>query len=138
MKKISVAVCVCDNGGVTFLGKRQSRDRVLIADFIRSAEGKPVCISSFSKTLFADYPEVAILPGVLDGAPDGSVCFVENEPLSAHIDEISTLTVYKWNRIYPYDKKLDVNPEREGFRLSSVSEFEGSSHEKITKEIWRK
>ena len=33
---------------------------------------------------------------------------------------------------------IDVNLEKEGFRLTRVTEFEGKSHEKIRKEVYER
>ena len=52
--------------------------------------------------------------------------------------DISRLIIYNWNRRYPFDRQLDISPAKMGFKLVSVTEFEGSSHEKITKEIYER
>ena len=136
MKKITVAVCVDDNLGMTFLGRRVSKDRVLVSEFMDTAKENRVFINSFSKKIFEAYEKAEIVDSPLEAADDGSYCFIENLPLKSHLDLISTLIIYRWNRIYPYDMKLDVDPEKEGFRLFETKDFAGSSHNKITKEVW--
>ena len=74
----------------------------------------------------------------LDEAESGDFCFIESLPLCNHVEDIEALVIYRWNRIYPYDKTLDIDPQAEGFKLSEVKDFAGSSHEKITKEIYIK
>ena len=138
MNGISVAVCVDDKLGMLFYGKRQSRDRVLIEELIESACGKKIYISSFSKLLFPNDESVTVCEDPLLEAKDGDVCFIENLPLVPYVGKISTLIIYKWNRAYPTDKKLDVDVRACGFKLDSVKEFAGSSHDKITKEIYKR
>ncbi len=44
----------------------------------------------------------------------------------------------KWNRTYPSDLYFDINVQNEQWELIESEEFQGSSHEKITKEIYRR
>jgi hypothetical protein len=73
-----------------------------------------------------------------DETPDGGICFVEMTQLKEHIVDISRLIIYHWNRHYPSDKKLDIEPHMFGFKMTAKYEFVGSSHEKITKGIYEK
>lgn len=138
MKQITVAVCIDDENGRMFGGRRQSRDRVLIADLLREAADRPVYIGEYSKLLFGDDPRVTVCDDPMADCMDGGVCFAEEQPLKPHLGSIGTLILYRWNRLYPADVYLDIDPTKEGFSLVSSSEFEGSSHERITKEVYRK
>ena len=138
MKKITVAVCVDDNLGMTFLGKRVSRDRILVEEFMEMAKGKRVLASTFSKILFQNYPDVMLCDDPFGEASDGDFCFIENLYLRPHLEDIATLVIYRWNRAYPKDMRLDVSPDADGFKLIEVKEFVGSSHDKITKEVYSK
>ncbi len=136
MKKITVAVVLDDNEGMLLFGKRQSRDRVLVADFVDSAGNAPIYASEFSKVLFESYDNVKLCKNPFEEAPDGAVCFIENFLLTPYLDMIDTLVIYRWNRPYHSDVKFDVDVRKTGYKLKSVSEFQGSSHDKITKEIY--
>ena len=138
MKKITVAVCVDDNLGMTFLGKRVSRDRGLTAEFMEMAKGKKVFASPFSKIIFGDYPDVVLCDSPMNEAETGDFCFVENLKLRPYINDVETLVIYRWNRIYPYDMTFDIDPAAEGFILESSMDFVGSSHGKITKEVYKR
>ncbi len=138
MAKIKLAICLDDKQGMLFFGKRQSRDRVLIEDFIRTASGAEVLINSFSKLLFSDYENVRICEDPLGEACEDNFCFIENLKLAPYVEDIDTLIVYRWNRSYPTDMKLDININDCGFRLYSSKDFKGSSHDKITKEIYKR
>ncbi len=48
------------------------------------------------------------------------------------------LVLYRWNRRYPADVYLDIRPEPPGWRLVSREEFSGSSHPRITKEVYQR
>ena len=139
MRQITVAVCVDDQNGMGFGGRRQSRDRVLIADFMSDfPQRTPVFVSEYSHSLFADYPQVRVAANPLSDCEDGGICFVELQPLMPYLDEIETLILYRWNRFYPSDLKFDIPLADSGLSLQSSCQFAGSSHEKITKEVYRK
>ncbi|MBR7098690.1 MAG: ribonuclease Z [Clostridia bacterium] len=138
MKQITVAVCIDDENGRMFGGRRQSRDRVLIADLLREAADRSVYIGEYSRPLFGNDVQVTVCKDPIADCADGGVCFAEEQPLKPHLGSIGVLILYRWNRLYPADVYLDIDPMRDGFSLISSSEFTGSSHEKITKEVYGK
>ena len=140
MKKLTVAVCVDDDNGMTFLGKRQSRDRVLVENFVSDAEnsGKGIYISPFSKLLFADVEGVTVCNSPFSECESEGYVFVENISSSEYIDITDELVIYRWNRKYLSDFRFDTDPIKQGFAFVSSENFVGSSHDKITKEIYRR
>lgn len=129
---MNVAVCIDDNGGMLFNSRRQSRDRILIEDFLRTAENSKVFIRSFSEKLFTEM-NVSVNDNCLLDAEENDFCFIEDEDILPYSAKIRKLIIYKWNRVYPADFYFEMP---EGFTLAEVSEFQGSSHEKITREIY--
>ena len=136
---MTVFVCVDDLGGMTFFGKRQSRDSALIKDLAKHTEDGVLYISDFSERLFEDSEASVIsVPSPLESAGDDGYAFVENLPIAPHKKKINRLVIYKWNRRYPSDKKLDITPDELGMKLKESYDFVGTSHEKITKEIYER
>ena len=136
---MQIIVCVDDKGGMLFNKRRQSRDRLLTADVILGLGDKKIHISSFSTLLFEGFEERCVIDDeLLKNASDEDVCFVENIDLLPYVDKIDKITVYHWNRSYPGDFFFSVDPVREGFELTSTYEFEGYSHDKITREIFER
>lgn len=133
-----VIVCLDDRLGMTFGGRRQSRDRVLVADLCRDlSEGERLLASEYSRILFDGMEaRLTFCEDFLDIAEKGDTCFVENRALAPYLDRIDCLVIYRWNRHYPSDIRFDIDPSTEGFKLTDTYEFAGSSHEKITKEIY--
>ncbi len=138
MKKISVAVCLDDELGMMFFGKRQTRDRVLCAEFLECEKDRKIYVNSFSSALFADAENLVISEEPLSDCGDGNIAFIENLDIKPHISDIVEFIIYRWNRCYPSDKKFDIDLKKEKFELVSYYEFEGSSHENIRKEIYRR
>lgn len=131
---MKIAVCVDDNMGMLFNSRRQSRDRELIKDFVETAKNNSIYIKPFSKILFDEY-KVIIDNNMLNNAQENDFCFLENESILPYIDKVNELIIYRWNRNYPYDFCFEMP---ENFSLKESTEFKGSSHEKITKEIYTK
>ena len=132
-----IIVCIDDKFGVMFDGKRQSRDRGLIDDLMTLAKGRRVVISTYSAPLF-EGREVSINEKTFDVAEEGDFVFIEDGKLLRHLDKIDEIVMYKWNRTYPRDALLDLIPEEHGFKLIDSCDFVGSSHKKITREVYRK
>jgi len=136
-KKITVAVCLDDELGRTFGGRRQSRDRVLLADLLAECGEHALYAERYSETLFPGSAHVTVCDDPMAVCPDGGVCFLETLPIKPRVAQIDRLILYRWNRLYPADFYMDIDPIGAGFVLESVLEFEGSSHARITKEVYR-
>ncbi len=134
-----IIVCVDDRGGMLFNKRRQSRDSAVRSRILSGLNGKRLLMNSYSFGQFeADAAANSVLTAenFLDVAENGDVCFVENISLLPYLDKIETITVYKWNRTYPSNVKLPAELT-DGRTLISTSDFVGSSHEKITEEIYK-
>ncbi len=129
---MTVAVCIDNNSGMLFNSRRQSRDRILLDDFMKSADSSAVYIRHFSEKLFSERKVIAD-DNCLRIAGEKDFCFIEDISILPSSEKIDTLIVYKWNRVYPADFHFEMP---DGFTLTEVSEFKGSSHDKITKEIY--
>ena len=132
------ALCVDQKNGMAFHHRRQSMDRVVRADLLSMADGNPIRMSPYSGHQFTE--EGALLQlkeDPLFEAGPGALCFVEFPPLEPYLERLEGLVLYRWSRVYPADQWLDLDPAAL-FRLISTQEFPGHSHEKITKEVYRK
>ena len=90
---------------------------------------------SYSEGLFEGY-DVNVDAYYLNKATDRDFCFVEKTSLKDYEDKIKTLVLFKWNKVYPSDMKLDVSLDNR--TLESTFDFKGTSHDKITCEVWVK
>ena len=137
---MNICVCVDDSMGMSFFGKRQSRDKLLIQRLLSHAEYDRILTSEYSAPLFADANDgrVCVASDGYASCTERDVCFFELEHITEYADSLQTIIIYKWNRKYPSDKKFPFSPQDKGFTLSSSVEFAGNSHDKITEEIWTK
>ena len=134
---VKLIVCLSDDGGMMFNHRRQSRDRVLIADMIDQTQGAPLWVSPYSAPLFGeDCPHLRVDALPVNAAKVGDYCFVEDTSLPQNLDAVEELILYRWNRLYPSDVYFTLDTS--AFSPQETTEFVGSSHEKITKEILKK
>ena len=130
---MDVIVCIDDNGGMLFGGRRQSRDRVVNEDILSA--GGTLWIAPMSATLF---PDARVSEHFLDEAGAEERCFAEDRALMPYLARIERLILYRWNRVYPYDFCLDIDPAAVGMRLAEQTELVGHSHPSIIKEVWQR
>lgn len=134
-----IIVCLDNQNGMLFNHRRQSRDRAVIVDILQNLNGRILKVRKCSEDIFPVDGETI---WVSDKSPadvlTDEVCFVEDVPLSPVADQIDTLTIYRWNRDYPGDFHLDIDPAKAGLHLQTSTEFPGYSHDKITKEVYVK
>lgn len=129
------AVCIDDHNGMLFNHRRQSQDRLLRADLLQEAAGRPLWMNGYSARQFKEAPEtLRVDEDFLSQAGPGELCFVEDQDLTAWAEKLEGLILYRWNRDYPADFRFTLSLE--GWTLERTEEFAGSSHEKITKEVY--
>ncbi len=136
---MNVIVVIDDKGGMMFNKRRQSKDRGLRKNMLSEVEDAKLWMNAYSFGQFEEEmgTNVCVDEGFVDKAEVGEYCFVENLPLQEHEDRIEKLILYKWNQVYPSDLKLDIDLNSLNWQLVTTEEFEGSSHDKITKEVWK-
>ncbi len=135
---MNVIVCIDDEYGMLFNLRRQSRDRLLRERILMLTKGKKLWMNLYSAKQFEEEcaENMFVDEDFLHNAGNGDYCFVENEDITKHIQKIEKIILYRWNRRYPSDFKFAL--DLSDWTMESTFEFAGSSHEKITEEIYRK
>ena len=118
-----------------FNHRRQSRDRRVYADIVENLGGGKLYLEEASAPLFDSSAPLVISDNPAAEAGFGDACFLEHPPIRPLLVFSNILVIYRWNRIYPADERLDFRPEED--RLLSRIDFPGFSHEKITREIYQ-
>ena len=128
---MTLAVCLDDENGLTFAGRRQSRDKEQLAHLAKKAGH--LFIAPYSEPLGLPCPVTvaASLPG---DAPADAVCFLEQLPADFSLAPFDTLLVYRWHRVYPADVRFPL-PD---WPLADAEDLVGFSHETITCETYRR
>lgn len=126
-----VALCLDDKNGMMFNRRRQSKDALLIENLKEYAQGRTIYIEEHSKTIFDE--SATIIDDILSVAQSNDICFIENNIDYSNVNEF---IIYKWNRVYPSDVVFEKNLS--DYQLIETTDFAGKSHEKITREVYRK
>lgn len=139
-----VYITIDDNNGLMFNKRRQSQDRIQRENMLKHCGDAPLWIREYSQKLFINPEDGSLPPNVMvdndflcHAAPTDH-CFVEGDTLAQWMDKIDTIVIYKWNRKYPSDLRFDFAIIDHQWKRFSVSDFTGSSHNKITREVWKR
>lgn len=137
---MKLIICIDERKGMMFNKRRQSRDSVIISDIIKSYKGgleERFLISEYSEELFENSSlEYKVKRNPMKSGKEKDTCFIEDTWDSEYEDKIEELVIYNWNRHYPSDTYFHMSLEE--YTLIKTEELVGSSHEKITKEIYKK
>ena len=128
--------CVDDNNGMMFNNRRQSQDSALRERAAALSSQSVLWMSEYSAKQFGEAENYRADNDYMSKAADEDFCFVED--LDYSLDNCSEVVLYKWNRHYPADRYFESDLKSLGFSLFSKKEFAGSSHKKITEEIYKK
>ena len=132
-----IFICTDNKNGILFNRRRQSRDEAVLKDILETA-GEKIWMNAYSAKLFSGYSgRIVVEEDFLECAPLGSSSFAENIPLKPYEDRMERLEVYQWNREYPADAYLDLDLSRD-WEVMDQKEFRGTSHEKITRKIYKR
>ena len=131
-------VCVDDRNGMLFHERRQSQDRLLREHILKRTSGNTLWMNRYSYGQFREEncTRIKIWEHFPDGPQPGEYCFVEDMDVAPYESLFEKIILYKWNRQYPSD--LSFSLDLSGWVLTESLDFAGSSHERITEEVYIK
>ena len=133
-----IITCVDNQMGMLFNHRRQSQDRILRDHILKQADSSRLLMNSYSAKQFESSTSIHIDEHFLSNAAPDDICFVEDCHVAPFESQITKIILYKWNRNYPADLYFDIPLTEHGWQLISTKDFAGSSHEKITEEVYTK
>ena len=125
---MNLIVCIANNNGIMFNKRRVSKDALLIERLKGITKENKIYVSEYSKSLFDGFDNLVLS---IENLTNNDFYFLEDEDYNGNIDKI---IIYKWNRDYPADLYFEI--ELSNWTMISSTDFVGSSHDKITKEVW--
>lgn len=132
-----IVVCLDDQDGMLFNQRRQSKDSGLRVRVLELCGEKLLWMNAYSAGQFSETaPNIRVAENFLEKAGAGEYCFVENTDVTNAAERAEGLVIYRWNRCYPSDVKFPTGLFSPRWRLVSTEDFEGSSHERITQEVY--
>ena len=129
-KSMTLYICLDDRNGLQFNKRRQSRDSAVLEDIRSQCTGR-LLIAPFYEKLIQE----AGIPYVLPPEKAGDF-FAEEVPSEELLEQTKKIVIYRWNRHYPADIRWEPDLAAMGFVLKETAEFPGTSHEKITREVY--
>ena len=134
-----VIACVDNDMGMLFNRRRQSQDSRVREKILRLCAGRKLWMNAYSFRQFEPFAaelgeNILVAEDFLVRAGDTDYCLVENVDASAYVDKIEQVVLYRWNRDYPADFYFTV--PLSGWRMLYREDFSGTSHEKITEEVY--
>ena len=131
---------VDDGGGMMFNHRRQSRDRAALQRILDMTATSTLWMNEYSAPLFTEFgtPQVQVDTQFLDKAGLEDYCLVENADVTPYLPFIEKIILFHWNRAYPSDVKFPIKLDSGKWQLISTEDFPGSSHDKITMEVYTK
>ena len=134
---MTLIVCLDDRNGSLFLGRRLSADRRVRENILELSRERLLWLNAYSAEQFEKLPEnVRICEQYLSQAGEGDLCFAENSDLTQVLSRVEKLIVYRWNRHYPSDRKFPWELMPASMACVEKWDFEGFSHERITREVY--
>lgn len=136
---MKIIVAIDDDNGMLFNQRRQSQDTILRGYILEMTKDSVLWMNAYTRKQFSDIPPyVRVSEKPMDEARDGEFCFVEDMSVAAFEYKIEEMIIIRWNRRYPSDLQLDFNPLEHKMMLAKSEDFKGTSHDKITVEVWKK
>lgn len=137
---MKIIVCLDEDNGMMFNHRRQSKDTKVREDMIQLARPMQLVMNAYSYKMFStDKSEnKIILMNSLPIIDNANYQFIEDNDMSGYAEIITTIVVYYWNRKYPSDLKFGIDLSCKQWTVVSEKEFQGTSHEKITRRIYMK
>ena len=131
---MTLLYCVDNNNGLMFNGRRQSRDKVLLARILERTKESRLWVVPYSAKLFGSEAHIQVAEDPVTRAGEGEFCFVEDWDPGLCQSLPEQVIRFCWNRDYPADLWCTLDLTQ--YTLTQTEEFAGSSHEKITEEIF--
>ena len=134
-----IIAAVDDENGMMFNRRRLSQDNALRSRILELAKDGRLRMNGYSFKQFekmAGAENICVGEDFLEKAQKGEYCFIEDVSAAQYSDKTEKVVLFKWNRKYPKDFYFDIDLNGAEWRLEKTEEFPGSSHEKITMEIY--
>ena len=128
-------VCLDDQNGMAFNHRRQSRDCLVIERIENLVAGKKLWMAPYSQKLFS-IENLVVSAGYLSEADAADYCFAELDDVRQYENQVQKVIEFRWNRHYPSDVRFGIDLST--WRLAAAEEFPGSSHKKITMEVYER
>ena len=131
---MKIVVCLDKSGGMSLCRRRQSQDRVLREKLLSLVGDGRLLLNAYSARQFESTDKLTVSEDFWNQAGEHDFCFFENTAIPT--DAADEWYLFFWNRDYPADCYFEVDLCKDGFQKIKTEHFVGSSHKKITLEVY--
>ena len=137
---MNIILCLDNNNGMMFNKRRQSQDKNLRENIKELTKNNFLHMNIYSYNLYKDIDNnnIIVSDDFLDDYKENDFYLVENTSLIPYYNKINELIIYRWNIDYPSDSIFDDKFLNNNFKLIETINFKGISHDKITRDIFRR
>ena len=134
---MKLVVCLDENKGIRFFGKRQSQDELQRKNLFELIGNAKLFLTKYSYDLYTDFEFNFEIIDENTEIVEDAVFLYEGEFLERFLPYVDEIIVYFWNRDYPFDETFEefLNDD---WKAREIFEFKGKSHEKITRKMFLK
>jgi len=133
---VNLIVCLDDKDGMSFFGRRQSMDRALRERALALAGEAGLWMDAYSAGQFSKEDRITVVSDFREETPPHAWYFLETGDIAEALDRAEKVAVFRWNRLYPSDRRFPYETLCAPWRKTLEEEFPGHSHEKITLEVY--
>ncbi len=134
---MNLIICLDLKNGICFNNRRQSRDSKVIERICVITKDSKLILREYSKNLFSlPRSNIIVSTNPIGEAKSGDYCFIEQSEDFALVDNIERIIIYRWDKAYPQDECFSIDLTK--WNLISNQIFNGTSHDKITEEVYIK
>ena len=131
---MNLILCVDEGGGMSFLGRRQSMDRVLRQKALALAGEGKLWMDGYTAGQFREEIEgIRVTGDPLHEIPEDGWFFLELGDVEAFLANAKRLALFRWNRLYPADRRFPLETLETPVHRE---DFPGNSHDSITLEVY--
>lgn len=139
---MTLILMVDDGFGLAFGARRQSRDRELVRDVVRLANGRKIFAREYSRLIFDEAginnDTMTFCDEPTKAAGECDLVLLELAVKKSELDLAKKIIIYSWNRRYPATAKLDIDYIKANFELKEEFDFKGNSHDKLTRRVYER
>lgn len=133
-----IIICLDDCNGFLFNNRRQSMDRMVHRDMVEYVSQSSLWMSTYSyKNFTAASDNCHADDAYFDLMQRDDYCFAEDRFILDNLQHADEIIIYRWDRTYPCDVKFPAEI-LENWNLVERFVFSGYSHDKITREVYRR
>ena len=133
---MKIIICVDNENGMLFMGKRQSQDIMLRNKILEIVGDSKLWVSEYTAGQFETKEVLTVDNDYISKAEAEDYCFVED--MGYDISKTDEVILCHWNRSYPGETYFETDLKTAGFKKKKTENIIGSSHKKITIETYRR